>query len=56
MRAIDALGARDPRGRWLAAGVCGCAALAIRGTNEPYRFKDASTLLRDFMNDVEAST
>jgi Family of unknown function (DUF6516) len=27
----------------------------LRGTEEPYSFKDVSTLLQDFMNDVEAS-
>jgi Family of unknown function (DUF6516) len=27
----------------------------LRGTEEPYRFKDVSTLLQDFMNDVEDS-
>lgn len=27
----------------------------LRGTEVPYRFRDVSKLLQDFMNDVEAS-
>ena len=27
----------------------------LLGTEDPYRFKDVSSLLQDFMNDVEAS-